>query len=308
MTFVTIGIPFYNAESTLQDAIRSVFAQTHQEWELLLVDDGSTDHSLEIARSVNDLRVRVISDGQNLKLAARLNQITREAQYDFIIRMDADDMMAPGRIEKEIAILEQNNKIDLVATGIFSLDNNDLLAGVRLNSSTAISKNDIIWGKSRIVHPTIAGRRNWFLRNPYDETFSFSEDAELWHRTAAVSDLSIYIIHEPLLYYREISSCVLYRKFILAHKYKNIIHRRYKNKLLFSRLDYLKLLAIRYFKFAATNVLFLFGCQHWRLNKRNREHVSSEMQKCFNEGLEKIRSTFVPGFSSPSIIKPAIHD
>ncbi len=74
---VSIGIPFYNNEQTLVDTIRSVFAQTYQGWELILVDDGSSDRSLEIARSVDDERVRVITDGQNKKLPARLNQIAQ---------------------------------------------------------------------------------------------------------------------------------------------------------------------------------------------------------------------------------------
>jgi len=62
---ITIGMPFYNAEKYLADAIRSVFAQTYQDWELILMDDGSTDQSLEIAKSVDDPRVRVFSDGKN---------------------------------------------------------------------------------------------------------------------------------------------------------------------------------------------------------------------------------------------------
>ena len=79
---ITIAIPFYNAEEYLPDAIRSVFAQTFQDWELLLIDDGSTDASLAIANSVDDERVRVISDGKNKKLAARLNEVTQWAKYD----------------------------------------------------------------------------------------------------------------------------------------------------------------------------------------------------------------------------------
>src|SRR5690554_4188978 len=91
---VSIGIPFFNAEAYLLDAIKSVFAQTHQNWELILLDDGSTDRSLEIARSIDDPRVRVYSDGQNKHLAARLNEIARLARYEYLARMDADDLMA----------------------------------------------------------------------------------------------------------------------------------------------------------------------------------------------------------------------
>ena len=72
---VTIGIPFYNARRTLADSVRSVFAQTHADWELLLVDDGSTDGSLDIARSITEARVRSVSDGVHRGLVYRLNQI-----------------------------------------------------------------------------------------------------------------------------------------------------------------------------------------------------------------------------------------
>ena len=68
---VTVGIPFYNNQDTLLNAIRSVFAQTFEDWELLLVDDGSVDSSLDIARSIDDPRVRVLPpDGYNRRLPA----------------------------------------------------------------------------------------------------------------------------------------------------------------------------------------------------------------------------------------------
>ena len=72
---VSIGIPFYNSAEFLKDAIRSVFAQTYAEWELLLVDDGSNDGSLAIANSIDDPRVRVFSDGKHKGLISRLNQM-----------------------------------------------------------------------------------------------------------------------------------------------------------------------------------------------------------------------------------------
>ena len=77
---ITIRILFHNCEQTLADAIRSVFAQTFHNWALILVDDGSIDGSLEIARKVSDSRVCVISDGVNKGLPSRLNQIARLAR------------------------------------------------------------------------------------------------------------------------------------------------------------------------------------------------------------------------------------
>ncbi|MCW1511070.1 glycosyltransferase family 2 protein, partial [Acinetobacter baumannii] len=97
---ISIGIPFYNAENFLANAIQSVINQSFKDWELILVDDGSTDKSLDIAREFEkkDNRIKVISDGLNLKLPARLNQIITISKYDFIARMDADDIMHPDRL------------------------------------------------------------------------------------------------------------------------------------------------------------------------------------------------------------------
>lgn len=121
--YISIGIPFFNAEKYLEDAIKSVLAQTFQNWELILVDDGSTDRSLEIARSFVDPRIRIISDGSNRRLPYRLNQIINEAKYDIIARMDADDLMAVDRLEKQMKVLNENPEIDLVVTSLYSIGN-----------------------------------------------------------------------------------------------------------------------------------------------------------------------------------------
>ena len=113
---ISIGIPFYNAEAYLEDAIKSVLAQTFQEWELILVDDGSSDGSLDIAKKYEQLdsRIRVISDGLNKKLPTRLNEIIKEAKFNLIARMDADDLMDIERLEKQYAFLSANPEYDLL--------------------------------------------------------------------------------------------------------------------------------------------------------------------------------------------------
>ena len=177
---ITIGIPFYNAQEFLGDAIRSVFAQTYQDWELILVDDGSTDCSLEIAHSIKDSRVRVISDGLNRKLPFRLNQTTEEARYEFIGRMDADDIISPFRFEKQLAVLKDNPKIDLVTTGVCSISDDARPVGVRCGSpNNIITGRKLLLGQASVVHAAILGRKAWFHRHLYDETLMLLEDYEL---------------------------------------------------------------------------------------------------------------------------------
>lgn len=201
---ISIGISFYNAELTLLDAVRSIFAQTHQNWELILVDDGSTDRSLEIAQSINDPRVRIYSDGENLRLAARLNQITKLAKYDFLARMDADDLISPVRLEKQINVLLSQPDIDLVTTGICSLNDDYKPVGVRcVTEEHVITANGLLSGASGIVHASLLGRRDWFVRNPYKESMLKSQDTNLWVRSYSKKDLSVAFVREPLYYYRE---------------------------------------------------------------------------------------------------------
>ena len=132
-TLLSVGIPFYNAEQYLDFAIQSVLAQSYENWELILLDDGSTDDSLRIANKFTkiDKRIRVISDGENKKLPYRLNQLITESKGDFFARMDADDLMHPNRLEKQLRFLENNTKYDLVSSGLISIDNANKVQGYR---------------------------------------------------------------------------------------------------------------------------------------------------------------------------------
>jgi glycosyltransferase involved in cell wall biosynthesis len=207
LPFVTIGIPFYNAEAYLLNAIRSVLAQTYENWELILVDDGSTDKSLEIARSIRDPRISLYSDGKNKKLSYRLNEIISLAKYDYIARMDADDMMASNRIEKQLYFLVSNPNYDLVTTGVCSITDDAIPYGIRVPpDSHAVSFYTVLSGKHAITHASIMGRRDWFIRNTYDTSDHWAEDYKLWIRAIERNDLAIGFINEPLYYYREVGS------------------------------------------------------------------------------------------------------
>jgi glycosyltransferase involved in cell wall biosynthesis len=201
---VSIAIPFYNAESTLLDAVRSVYAQTHTDWELLLIDDGSTDQSLRLASKIDDPRVRVFSDGVNVGLAARLNQVTELAKFDYIARMDADDLMSEFRIEKQLKILIERPNIDLVSTGVCSIDSNDRPLAIRGNNYMGmLNFFRASLGRHGIVHASVVGRKDWFSRNPYNVGFPLAEDYELWLRASKGDDLVIECIDDPLYFYRE---------------------------------------------------------------------------------------------------------
>lgn len=201
---ISIGIPFYNAQQYLGYAIGSVLSQTYENWELILVNDGSTDNSLNIANmyAEKDSRIRVISDGRNKKLPYRLNQLIEESTGDFIARMDADDIMHPERLEKQLEFLEENERYDLVSTGLISIDNYNRIQGYRkvdhLYDGFSILKTSYA-----VVHPSVMARRSWFERNKYSEEYPRAEDFELWTRTINNKDFKMAVLPDLLLYYRE---------------------------------------------------------------------------------------------------------
>ena len=290
---VSIGIPFYNAELYLGDAVRSVFTQTSQDWELILIDDGSTDRSLEIAQSIKDSRVRVFSDGQNKRLPYRLNQITFEAKYELIGRMDADDLISPTRFEKQLALLESHPEIDLVTTGVCSLTNDNIPTGVRCGSpGDLITGRKLLLGQCAIVHAAILGRKSWFLRNPYDETAMLTEDYELWLRAFSKNDFNIFILNEPLYYYREENNATAekllkaYRNQIeLIKKYGFLGFNRYGLALAITKL-HCKSIVVRGLDFLHKTDLLL--------KNRNTPITDESLLLHFNREIEIIQKTNLP--------------
>lgn len=197
---VSIGIPFRNARRVLAAAVRSVFAQTHHDWELLLIDDGSTDGSIEVVRHLDDPRVRLVADGSHRGLCARLNQIAAMARGTYLARMDADDVMHPERIERQLALLRTDPTVDLVDTATFTVDDDLTPLGIR-GDRPLDPRPEAVLRDGLLIHPTVMGRVEWFRRHPYDPIFVRAEDRELWMRTCATT--SFARLCQPLFFYRE---------------------------------------------------------------------------------------------------------
>lgn len=239
---ITIGIPFFNAENYLEDAICSVLAQTYDSWELVLVDDGSTDNSLFIAHKYEnyDNRIRVISDGENKKLPFRLNQIIKESKYDFIARMDADDLMSNDRLEKQINFLINNEGIDFVTTACLSIGTKNELTGLIDIKNYQMNAAGILEGRTNLIHASLLARKSWYLRNTYNENSLLAEDYHLWLNAAKKDDLKYAVIEEPLYWYR-VTENVTINKMIAGYNtqmeiiecnYHNIIKKSDKDRIL----------------------------------------------------------------------------
>ena len=287
---ISIAIPFYNAEKYLSEAIRSVFAQTHKDWELILIDDGSTDNSLRIAKAIQDPRVRVISDGQNKRLAGRLNQVTSLAKYDLIARMDADDLMSPNRLQIQFDILTSNPDIDLVSTGMYSILNNEELVGYRGDDASNVSFDQLIKKEKGILHASLLVRKSWYQRNKYNESLPVGQDSELWMRTSRNQDLKVKIISDPLYIYREEDN-ITAAKMLKAYRLERNVLSKYVENRVFKTKYILK-------SFIKTGVIFSLnkiGYLKFLLNRRNDTNITSSQREDYQSILNAIKKTNVPG-------------
>ena len=288
---VTIAIPFFNAEAYLTDAIRSVFAQTYQDWELILIDDGSTDKSLEIAKSIKDDRVRVVSDGKNKRLAGRLNEVTKIAKFDFIARMDADDLIFPNKLATQLAHFEKDPNLDIVTTGVYSVTNNLEIQGVRGQDFEYPNFESIISRKLGVVHAAILAKKSWYERNQYDESLKIAQDLDLWIRAAKKNDFKIKSISDYLYIYREEGN-ITKDKLLRAYKNERNMIRKYASN------QKIKLLSKSRFKSFVVRTLALTGNVQQLQKRRGKEEISEDLKANFQNALEVIKSTKIPGIDA----------
>lgn len=280
--YISIGIPFYNSEKYLAFAIQSILSQSYKKWELILVDDGSTDSSLEIAQDFanKDKRIRLISDGNNKKLPFRLNQLINESKGDFVVRMDADDVMHPERLEKQLSFLKNHKKYDLVSSGLISIDNHNKVKGYRgVNKLFDTFPNPSL--NYPIVHPSVMARKSWYLRNQYSEKYPRAEDFELWTRAITKNDFNMAVLPDLLLYYREEGNL---SKIKIINTYKDLlkIYSNYsKSKL---DLDVFKI----YFKIIIVNFMFYTGNLQKMAKRRNKSFELIEIESDFQKILDEI--------------------
>lgn len=119
---VSVLMPVYNRESQVGDAIRSIQNQTFRDWELIILDDGSTDRTLQVCRSyeAEDSRIRVFANETNLGVGISRNRLLGYASGKYIAIQDSDDISLPERLEREVQWLDSNPEVGLV-TGVAAM-------------------------------------------------------------------------------------------------------------------------------------------------------------------------------------------
>lgn len=180
---ISIVMPVYNATKYLKDSIDSILSQSFSDFELIIVNDGSTDESLDIIKKYNDLRIVVINNSHNF--INSLNMGITAAKGKYIARMDADDIMMPDRLEIQYRFLEKNRHIDICGGWIHTF------GSYEREMQTKQQSKDIILSAifhCPLYHPTIMMRKeirelfeyNDEIYQVYNEEYVYAEDYKLW--------------------------------------------------------------------------------------------------------------------------------
>lgn len=197
-------MPVYNAERYIAEAVESILAQTYTDFEFLIIDDGSTDGSLEILKryEAQDKRIKLKSR-TNTGYVVALNEMLAEAKGEFIARMDADDISMPQRFKKQLLYLNNHPECDVLGTAAIWIDPDGKLLHEHYppTEHVEIDNHNLVKLEASIYHPSVLMRKSVFdLIGYYDENLSGAEDLDIWLKIAEKSQLAN--LREPLLRYR----------------------------------------------------------------------------------------------------------
>ena len=201
MSKISIVMPVYNAEKTVAEAIESVLKQTHEDFELIIIDDGSEDDTLSKIRSCTDSRIVLLESSHDF--VGSLNKGLHQATGKYIARMDADDVMHIDRLKIQHAIMEEEPMITICGTWMILFGENvprDRISGGG-NGLIEYPVLQLLRGNF-LNHPTTLIKRDFLVdRGLQYEHYAYAEDYKLWFEIAKQQGV-FYIESQPLLYYR----------------------------------------------------------------------------------------------------------
>lgn len=199
---VSIIMPVYNGSMFLKSAIESILQQTYICFELVIINDGSTDESESIIHSFSDQRILYIHHKNNMGLVAALNSGISAASGKYIARMDQDDLSLPDRIGAQFEFMEQHDKVVLLGTQLQVLWDNKISHMYKKNDEL---KTSLLVGSS-FAHPTVMMRASTIEEHNirYEEAYLHAEDYGFWSQISQYGE--VHNLNQVGLLYRKHSN------------------------------------------------------------------------------------------------------
>lgn len=187
---ISVVMPVYNAEATLDEAVTSILEQTFRDFEFIIINDGSTDSTASILKRYERVDPRIqIQHQNNQGVISALNRGCRLARGEYIARMDADDISLPQRFEKQLQYIETHREIGILGTWIERLRSDGSVLGTwRPPTNPKVLKWTHFFGVC-VWHPTVLMRREIMEKvNFYRTEALFADDRDLWLRASAITE------------------------------------------------------------------------------------------------------------------------
>jgi glycosyltransferase involved in cell wall biosynthesis len=202
--FLSVILPFYNAEKTLGLAIQSILDQTYTDFELLLYNDGSTDNSLAVVNGFSDARIRLINLPSNIGLIDILNQSLVDAKGDYWARMDADDVAFPDRLSKQVDFLNQHTDCGICGTQMRILGTDEIIhkplndAELRwwIFKSTPFSHPTVMLKRAALLNTQLCFRKEAYVAEDYDMWWRFAYHTRLGNLPEVLLEYRIHPAQE----------------------------------------------------------------------------------------------------------------
>ncbi len=215
----------YNGEKYLEQAVASILNQTFRDFEFIIINDGSTDSSLQILESYTDPRLYIINQ-ENIGLTKSLNKGINIANGKYIARMDSDDVSLPNRLEKQVAYLDKNK--DTICVGCLSIfidSRNKIINYEQLSKKLFL--NELLPKGNAFSHGSAMFRRRDFLNiGGYREFFTYVQDYDLWLRMLHIGRIAI--INNYLYRLRITKESISVSKSCLQNQYADIARKLYQ--------------------------------------------------------------------------------
>jgi glycosyltransferase involved in cell wall biosynthesis len=265
---VSVVLPVHNGERTVTAAIISIIKQTFRDFELIVLDDGSTDSTPGLLSKFSDCRLKTVRLPNCVGVTKALNACLGLARGEYIARMDADDVAYPNRLERQLAFMNDNPEVDLVGCGMLVFDDTGVALGKRPHR--APSRRNVL-RTVPLGHPTFFGRTKWFQRWQYNSMSPHCQDQILLLEAASSSVYAV--IPEILLGYRE-ERITLWKQLRYRGSYVASYPVLARST---SKVNAASIVALQCLKLACDAIAIASGLQHRLLRHRlapltDREH------------------------------------
>jgi glycosyltransferase involved in cell wall biosynthesis len=198
---ISMILSTHNNETTIKEAVSSILMQTFRNFEFIIVNDASTDKTLQILKKIKDRRIKIISNKKRQGLTKSLNFALKVIKTNIIARMDADDIAHPKRLKTQFDYLQKNPKIALCGSWVELIDGNDQKIKVKKFPTSSVEIKSKILKFNPFIHSSIMFKKSIVKRiGAYNNNFRFAQDYEFLLRVA--SKFLTSNIPRPLLKYR----------------------------------------------------------------------------------------------------------